>query len=179
MQSLMMDFGLQASVRSWTDSNSGKAEVLKHLRVWETMAGYSNLADQQTKDKILCEIEKLNLGLGVRITIPEQFSKQQSVRSVCGGFVCLLVLQTPVLPDHPPRDPPPQEPLFWTPLHRTPPSARPPPPRTPPQPYPPLRRTPSAGPPKISLFFFPLSRHHFRSFCLSLGVFSWNFWWCF
>ena len=33
---------------------------------------------------------------------------------------------------------------------------------------------PSARPPQISRFFFNLSRHHFRSFSLSLGLFSWN-----
>ena len=33
---------------------------------------------------------------------------------------------------------------------------------------------PSAGPPKIWLFFFPFPPS-FRSFCVSLGVFSWNF----
>ena len=42
-----------------------------------------------------------------------------------------------------------------------------------------LRRTPppSAGPPKISGFFFSLSHPHFRSFSLSLSleVFSLNF----
>ena len=50
-----------------------------------------------------------------------------------------------------------------------------------------LRRTPAPhfpsagpplpGPPKISPFF-PLSRPHFRSFSLSLGVCSVEFWWC-
>ena len=43
-------------------------------------------------------------------------------------------------------------------------SAGPPPPLDP----------PSAGPPKFSLFFFPFPPP-FRSFCVSLGVFSWNF----
>ena len=33
---------------------------------------------------------------------------------------------------------------------------------------------PSPGPPKVSLFFFPFPPP-FRSFCVSLGVFSWNF----
>ena len=32
-----------------------------------------------------------------------------------------------------------------------------------------------SGGPKISLFFFSLSRHNIRSFLPSLGVFSWNF----
>ena len=39
-----------------------------------------------------------------------------------------------------------------------------------PLPRPPPSEGPSLGPPKISLFFFP-----FRSFCVSLGVFSLNF----
>ena len=37
-----------------------------------------------------------------------------------------------------------------------------------------LRVGPKGGGPKISRFF-SVSRSHFRSFCLSLGVFSWNF----
>ena len=37
---------------------------------------------------------------------------------------------------------------------------------------------PSAGPPKISLFFFPFPPP-FRSFCVSLGLFLVEFWWCF
>ena len=41
-------------------------------------------------------------------------------------------------------------------------------------PGPPSAGPPSAGPPKISLFFFPFPPP-FRSFCVSLGVFSLNF----
>ena len=37
---------------------------------------------------------------------------------------------------------------------------------------------PSAGPPKISLFF-PSPATHFQFFFLSLGVFPVEFWWCF
>ena len=47
------------------------------------------------------------------------------------------------------------------------------------------RDRPSPGPPKMSprrvqnfALFFSLSRHLFRSFSLSLGVFSVEFWWC-
>ena len=49
----------------------------------------------------------------------------------------------------------------------------------------PSRDRPSPGPPKISLFFFPLPPQN-SFFLLSLDVFSWNcatvhdeFWWCF
>ena len=54
-----------------------------------------------------------------------------------------------------------------------PPSAGPPS-AGPPSAGPPSAGPPSAGPPKISLFFFPFPPP-FRSFCVSLGVFSLNF----
>ena len=55
--------------------------------------------------------------------------------------------------------------LVWTSLDHLPPD-------------PPSTGHPSAGPPKISLFFFPFPPP-FRSFCVSLGLFLVEFWWCF
>ena len=72
------------------------------------------------------------------------------MRSVCGGFVCLLVPQTPVLTDPPPCDAP----------------ARDPSPALPPPDRPKFRS------------FFPLPPPFSLFLSLSLGVFSWNFGWC-
>ena len=96
-----------------------------------------------------------------------------SLRSLCGGFVCLLVPQTPVLPDHPPRDPPPLDPsspdppLRQTPFHWDP-HRWTPPPLDPPAPDPSAADPPPADRPKLRAFF-PLAPPFSLFFSLSLS----------